>query len=476
MADIFLSYAHEDRAIASRLAEALGTSGWSSWWDRSIVPGSNFGEVIESELNAASCVIVLWSARARQSNWVHDEAVEAQRRGVLVSATIDGTRPPLGFRRQQTADLSHWDGSPSDPAFALLTAGVRRLVPGGTDDSRRELGERETLRRRWKPLAWIAASVGAAALAVGSYLFFQPARAVPFSGVVVDDAGRGVPRAHVTIPLGGTEAFRYTDEAGRFTFESLPPGLYEGVTASADGYLPVERAVMLGTAPRAEERIVLRRVSPPPSAARLRGVVRDEAGNALPGAMVTARGPGPERRAASDAGGGFEIGGLDAGTYLLTAEWRNDAGLYTLAEPQRVALEGGEAGDLPLTLRLSAGRRQDVPLEQKVRQGAIRPPASAREKPARPDTGNLSGIVFDDAGERLPGITIELVFRPTGARRTAVSDDTGSFRFPRLPPGGPYELTVALPGFEVETREFHVEAYAPPIYMEVGLRRRRCAP
>lgn len=61
MADIFISYARADAAHVEPLAQALTEQGWSVWWDRSIIPGSTFDDVIEAELNAARCVIVVWS-------------------------------------------------------------------------------------------------------------------------------------------------------------------------------------------------------------------------------------------------------------------------------------------------------------------------------------------------------------------------------------------------------------------------------
>jgi len=71
MADIFISYANEDRERAGRLANALESCGWSVWWDRKIIAGQAFDEAIERELETAKCVVVLWSRNsiASERNW-----------------------------------------------------------------------------------------------------------------------------------------------------------------------------------------------------------------------------------------------------------------------------------------------------------------------------------------------------------------------------------------------------------------------
>jgi hypothetical protein len=130
MADIFLSYARGDRQKAESLARALQGAGWSVWWDRSILPGSSYEQVIAHELSAARCVVVLWSTEALESNWVRDEATLAQTRKVLVSALIDNTDLPLGFRQQQAANLRSWTGSTTDSEFQLLTQGIAAVVAG----------------------------------------------------------------------------------------------------------------------------------------------------------------------------------------------------------------------------------------------------------------------------------------------------------------------------------------------------------
>jgi hypothetical protein len=108
LADVFLSYARGDRAIAERLAHAIADSGLSVWWDRHIKGGAEFSRDIETELDAAAKVLVLWSKEAVGSRWVRDEASVAADSRRLVSVTIDGTPPPLGFRQFQTIDMKQW--------------------------------------------------------------------------------------------------------------------------------------------------------------------------------------------------------------------------------------------------------------------------------------------------------------------------------------------------------------------------------
>lgn len=129
MSDIFLSYASEDVAQAGELAHALMRCGWSVWWDRSILPGKVFDTVIEAELTAAKCVIVLWSQRSVASRWVRAEAGEALDKGRLIPALIDDAVIPLVFRQVQAASLAGWGGDTAHPGFQQLVKAVGAAVP-----------------------------------------------------------------------------------------------------------------------------------------------------------------------------------------------------------------------------------------------------------------------------------------------------------------------------------------------------------
>ncbi len=128
MSDIFISYASADRERARLLADALAQKGWSVWWDRTIPPGKEFDQVIEEALDAAKCVVVLWSKTSTASSWVKTEAAEAMRRKILVPALIDETRIPLEFRRLQAADLSQWQGEHSHPELEKFSRSIEENI------------------------------------------------------------------------------------------------------------------------------------------------------------------------------------------------------------------------------------------------------------------------------------------------------------------------------------------------------------
>jgi TonB family protein len=128
VSDIFLSYASADRPRVKPLVDVLRQQGWSVWWDRTILPGKTWDQVIEAALAEARCVIVLWSRDSVQSDWVRTEADEAKRRGILVPALLDDVNIPLAFRRIQAANLADWSGVLPSAGFDQLAQAVSEIL------------------------------------------------------------------------------------------------------------------------------------------------------------------------------------------------------------------------------------------------------------------------------------------------------------------------------------------------------------
>ena len=129
MADIFVSYASEDRGRIKPLIEVLESQGWSVWWDRDLIAGPSFDEKIEEAIDASRCMVVAWSEHSIKSRWCWSEANEALEHNVLVPLFLDDVRPPLAFRSFQTASLVNWPQERCE--LDSLLSGIRKHV-GGT--------------------------------------------------------------------------------------------------------------------------------------------------------------------------------------------------------------------------------------------------------------------------------------------------------------------------------------------------------
>jgi len=130
----FLSYAREDQSQAGRLAAALEQAGLDVWWDTLIEGGAEFAKSIEAALGTCDAVIVLWSKASIASDWVLDEAAQGRELRKLVPVSLDGTEPPLGFRRYHAIPLSAWRGNADASEIGGIIRGV--AAASGRDSCR----------------------------------------------------------------------------------------------------------------------------------------------------------------------------------------------------------------------------------------------------------------------------------------------------------------------------------------------------
>lgn len=254
---------------------------------------------------------------------------------------------------------------------------------------------------------------------------------------VTDGAGKPVAQAQVAAePASSRAAWRdagrvaLTDDAGRAVL--LRSGGQRSLNAAAAGYFPARVPVTGGSG--APTAVVLHR------AARLRGVVRNRAGQPVPGARIRAR---------------ATLGG-DRGTFGIAL--RNPPG-HALAQADGSFVLSGLVPGLRYSLWAEAvgyaGTREAVVLEE-----------SAREKAGVEivlSVGSSAfGRVIDSAGEPVAGAKLLLQSSPASEPPSlatlggtdaveplgseSLSGSEGEFRVENLTPGT-YDLEVQAPGF-----------------------------
>lgn len=124
MADVFISYAREDRAKLDKIASAFEALEVSYFVDSSMAAGTIFDEVLSAELQAAKAVLVVWTSKALASKWVRAEASFALEHGKLVAVFLDKVILVPPFNLVHAADLIQWSGDLDDTEFVAM---LRRI-------------------------------------------------------------------------------------------------------------------------------------------------------------------------------------------------------------------------------------------------------------------------------------------------------------------------------------------------------------
>ena len=149
MADIFISYASEDRERGKQFSKAFEDHGWSVWWDRNVPFGRPFDEVIRTELRAAGCVVALWTESAADSLYVIGEARDALSQKKLISVFLSHAELPYDLQAIQGVELHDWDGDTVSVDYQRLVSGIAAIVgrpaqkKAKTDDKNKAVEEKK---------------------------------------------------------------------------------------------------------------------------------------------------------------------------------------------------------------------------------------------------------------------------------------------------------------------------------------------
>ena len=131
MPDVFVSYKKSDADRVRPLVAHIRAAGLDVWWDEGIQPSTSWRAEIAKQLNAAKCVVAVWtqdSVDHEQGSWVMEEATHGLSRKVLAPVRLDLVTPPLGFGEVQYADLAAWSGAADDPRLQHFLGVVQAIV------------------------------------------------------------------------------------------------------------------------------------------------------------------------------------------------------------------------------------------------------------------------------------------------------------------------------------------------------------
>jgi protocatechuate 3,4-dioxygenase beta subunit len=232
-----------------------------------------------------------------------------------------------------------------------------------------------------------------------------PAMALHAS-IVIAETGEPCPAGAVHLDGDDFDKYAQSKDDGSVLIRALLPGEYE-VSVTCEGYTPEDRyePIVVAAAPLEELEWKVH------TGLAIRGIVVDSQGDPVAEVNVHARPkpkPGDDPRgqrtsqwgAETEADGTFELAGLIAGSYELGV-WNGD--YPPLPEPAIVELaEGRDVEDLRLVL---------------------------------PATGSLKGIVRDEAGEPVAGVTVTSGLVDTWSRAQARTGDDGRFHFEHVQTG-----------------------------------------
>jgi formylglycine-generating enzyme required for sulfatase activity len=162
MADIFLSYASEDRKRIVPLARLLEGRGWSVFWDRKTPIGVTWDEYIATKLEVSRCVVVAWSNASVKSKWVRSEGRYGLNREAYVPLLLERVQPPFPFDQIQAADLSDWRGDAEHRELGDLVAHLRNRLDQARMTTPPATTKGPKIRKPGirAPAVWLAAAVG----------------------------------------------------------------------------------------------------------------------------------------------------------------------------------------------------------------------------------------------------------------------------------------------------------------------------
>ena len=127
LSHVMISYSHEDKHFVAQLAAALKARKYEVWFDDGLRNSEEFSARIHSKIVDARAVVVVWSNKARESQWVRAEAQQAfNLKKPLIQVIKEPSSPqvPFPFAIFHYTDLSDWNFDSSAAQIEEIVAAI----------------------------------------------------------------------------------------------------------------------------------------------------------------------------------------------------------------------------------------------------------------------------------------------------------------------------------------------------------------
>jgi TIR domain-containing protein len=119
--DVFISGSHSDTSKLELIGQRLMESGLSVFHSGYSLPaGVDYHTYIRHYLQNSSTVLVCWSVKSVESDWVNAEAEYARENNLLVACKVGPCALLPPFNTFQTVELSDWQGEADDVRWQQL--------------------------------------------------------------------------------------------------------------------------------------------------------------------------------------------------------------------------------------------------------------------------------------------------------------------------------------------------------------------
>jgi len=305
----------------------------------------------------------------------------------------------------------------------------------------------------------------------------QPTGKAALTGMISDQAGKGVAGAVVTAEGAGFSQSATVDNQGLYSME-LPAGAYSiSVVASgtktfrANVTLSPSQVLTLGVAGAlvAQEGVNssagasssgASAASPTSATAAITGTISDQTGASVANAtLAVANATGFAQNATTDGQGLYAVE-LPPGSYhlsLIASGLKIFQANFVLSPGQVVTL--GVGGALVAQAPTNSSSKPAVTAQANgsaapsiqatvasAQTSAVAPSGPGTQATSSNGTSSISGNVTDQTGAVLVGATVK-VSNASGVVASTTADDKGNYFVAGLRPGS-YTLTVTLPGFK----------------------------